>query len=504
MAGFAQGVFGDIRKGGRMADLTQAEIKKMVDDYFRAAVERIEDAMVERRRPMNPDEHETYLELIESFKGNYREALGTSNYRDKALRDTVDQILADAGVTIEKESYSYKKLCREILKVWVEAYGIEEKALLGDYSFEAEITPALPIAAPEVQQSELVSVIMKKYAQEYQKADRWTPKTTEETLSSLRLFIAIVGDVPVHTIDHKVMRYFKGTLIQLPPNQNKVRKYRGKSVEQILKMKPEKTLSVSSITKIHGRVSSLFTWAVDNGHMGRNCAGGMNLKQNKRPDEFRDPFTRDDLKLLFHSELYREDAHTRSYTFWMPILGLFTGARIEELAQLHLDDIREDNGVWVFDINKNAPDKKLKNKASKRLVPIHPFLVDELKLPPYVDGLRAKRHTRLFPELTRTRDGYSPSVSKWFSRYAQACGVTGEKKTFHAFRHSFANVLKQDYDVQMPMVSEVLGHAGNSITSDRYAQRYAPDVLLERVIMKLQFDVDLGHLKGSQFVGSQG
>ena len=408
-------------------------------------------------------------------------------------------LLSPRDIAVDDQSTTFKKMCREALKHHMKLLDIMQKREAGDYSEELEVTPALPAALPEVQQSELVSVIIKKYAQEYQIAGRWTPKTTEETLSSLRLFIAVVGDVPVHTIDHKVMRDFKDTLIQLPPNQNKVRKYRGKSVEQILKMKPKKTLSVSSITKIHGRVSSLFTWAVDNGHMDRNCAGGMNLKQPKRPDEFRDPFTRDDLKLLFHSELYRKDAHTRSYTFWMPILGLLTGARIEELAQLHLDDIRQDNGVWVFDIN-DSRDKKLKNKSSKRLVPMHPFLVDDLKLPLYVEWLRAKRHTRLFPELTRTRDGYSPVVSKWFSRYAQACGVTGEKKTFHAFRHTFANVLKQAYDVQMPMVSEVLGHAGDSITSDRYAQRYEPGVLIERVIKKLQFDVDLGHLKGSRFV----
>ena len=138
---------------------------------------------------------------------------------------------------------------------------------------------------------------------------------------------------------------------------------------------------------------------------------------------------------------------------------MFTGARIEELAQLHLDDIRQDNGVWVFDINKNAPDKKLKNKSSKRLVPIHPFLVDDLKLVQYAAGLKAQRHTRLFPELTRTRDGYSPVVSKWFSRYAQDCGVIGEKKTFHAFRHTIADAGKQNYDIQDAMVSEMLGHA---------------------------------------------
>jgi len=264
----------------------------------------------------------------------------------------------------------------------------------------------------------------------------------------------------------------------------------------------EKTLSVSSIKKIHGRVSSLFTWAVNNGYMDRNYAEKMQLKQTKRPDEFRDPFTQDDLKLLFHSKLYLDDAHPRSYTFWMPILGLFTGARIDELAQLHLSDIRQENGVWVFDINRDAPDKKLKNKASKRLIPIHPCLIDDLKLVQYAEKLKTEGHTRLFPELTRTRDGYSPVVSKWFVRYAKVCGVTGEKKTFHSFRHTFASNLKQNYDVQSKMVSEVLGHGDTSMTTGRYSDRYAPGLLLERVVKMLQYEVDLEHLKGSRFVAA--
>ena len=102
----------------------------------------------------------------------------------------------------------------------------------------------------------------------------------------------------------------------------------------------------------------------------------------KRPDEFRDAFDTDDLKALFGSKEYRQDSFKRGYQFWTPIIALYTGCRIEEICQLHLDDIRKEDGLWVLDINDDD-EKKLKNLSSQRLVPLHLVLVDELKLPDY-------------------------------------------------------------------------------------------------------------------------
>ena len=74
-------------------------------------------------------------------------------------------------------------------------------------------------------------------------------------------------------------------------------------------------------------------------------------------------------------------------------MALFTGARIDEICQLHLDDIRKEGGVWVFDINQKE-EKKLKNPGSARLVPIHPFLLNDLKILDYVETLRRRGEKR--------------------------------------------------------------------------------------------------------------
>lgn len=63
------------------------------------------------------------------------------------------------------------------------------------------------------------------------------------------------------------------------------------------------------------------------------------------------------------------------FKYWVPLLGLYTGARINELAQLFLVDFQAQGDVQVISINDDGEGKRLKTKASKRLVPIHPELV---------------------------------------------------------------------------------------------------------------------------------
>src|SRR5262245_29800214 len=57
--------------------------------------------------------------------------------------------------------------------------------------------------------------------------------------------------------------------------------------------------------------------------------------------------------------------------YWLPILGLFHGNRLEEFAQLVRSDVRSEDDIWFLDINDEGK-KQIKNRQSKRRVPIHP------------------------------------------------------------------------------------------------------------------------------------
>jgi integrase len=283
---------------------------------------------------------------------------------------------------------------------------------------------------------------------------------------------------------------------------SKKARYRGRTIQEILEMDVDDPMSVSNVNKYLDRASSLFNYALKRDFVVKNHAGGLQIKQDKREDEWRDRFTDDDLQKLFCSEAYLKDDHLHSYYFWLPILGLYTGCRLNELCQLRLDDIKEVGGVWVIDVNEQGEGKKLKNKPSRRNVPLHPCLTDDLKFVQYVNSLKSQGEERLFPELPLLRDGYAQTASKWFARYRQACGVADPRKVYHSFRHTFMDVLKQNPSVDNTMLMEVAGHEVGSITLGRYGKRYAPKVLLEHVILKLDFGVDLSHLKKSRFVVS--
>lgn len=196
--------------------------------------------------------------------------------------------------------------------------------------------------------------------------DKWTPKTRKEIATSLQVLVDVLGDVPVTSIDRTTMSGFKQTIMKLPTNMNKDKRYRGRSVREILEQKPKKTIAAHTINKYLGRASTLFEYATIHGYMPLNPAKDMKVRLNKRNVDTRDTFTKEDLNRIFNSSQYTGDTFRRSYQFWCPILGLFTGARVNEIAQLHLSDFQQHDGVWCININDDG-DKTLKNEASRRL-----------------------------------------------------------------------------------------------------------------------------------------
>ena len=331
------------------------------------------------------------------------------------------------------------------------------------------------------------SNIKESFFKEKEMSQGWRLKTLEDHESVFSLFVEVFGDVPVDRIDKTLLRDFKSTIIQLPPNMRKIAKYKDKTVAEIVALKPTVTLSAHTVNKYLSRLSNLFSHGVSHGYMTVNPAGGLKVKLKSRPDEERDAYTRTDLKRL---DLFNKVPSTtetlKPYCHWTPLIALYTGCRLEEIAQLHLEDIRQECGVLVFDIN-NKNGKNLKTLSSARLIPVHPKLI-ECGLIQYVYSLKTKGEQRLFPELRKQRDGYGQTVSKWFQRHKKTCGIA-EGKTFHSFRHTFITHLKHK-QVDPFMIHELDGHAINSETMGRYGKRYTPEILLNEAILKIDYGID--------------
>jgi integrase len=216
-----------------------------------------------------------------------------------------------------------------------------------------------------------LSELVEKYTEEQLAAGNWGEKTAQENGAMYRLFITVTGDIPADAISHEQARDFKSALLKLPVNMKKCPLYRNKSVQQILSMKIEDTMAIATVNKHLTRCGSLLSWGVSHGYTTLNPFVRMGVKAKRKANQDRLPFNQDDLDKLFSPRI----KYKHPYYYWMPLLGYYTGCRIEELSQLFADDIKQQNGTWVLDINDDDG-KKLKTLSSKRLIPIHSHLIE--------------------------------------------------------------------------------------------------------------------------------
>lgn len=336
---------------------------------------------------------------------------------------------------------------------------------------EVSATPAATPAPPE--SAMLISEVAEYVKRTKIMANKWTEKTAGEYMVAARLLIEIIGNKPAGAVSFPDVAKFIETLKKIPPNINKNKKYKGKTLDQIIAMGDE-SISPRTVEKHIERISTIFKSAMEPKHSKEtgvtlNVFEGESIAADApgKDETTRLPFSDDDIQNLFNGEEVRKRAFNNPYHYWLMPMGLLTGARLNELCQLWLDDFVLMDGVWCLDINDSEEGKRVKTKRAKRLVPIHDALI-QLGIIEYCNALRAAGFDRFFPELSRGRDGYGQKASDWFGRHRQKCGITGKQtKVFHSFRHTFITRLIDD-EVTPALIAPIVGHEGRLITERVY------------------------------------
>lgn len=321
--------------------------------------------------------------------------------------------------------------------------------------------------------SPLVSELIAHYERDRQAAESWTPATRNENLAIYKLFVDIVGDLPVDDINEDRALTFIETLKKLPANMNKVAAYRGKTIAEIIDLHP-KPISARTFNKYVERISSLFKFAMSKPKydLRYNPFSGRSLDDSRAKK--REPFTVEELIKLFGAAEHAQRTYKSAYSYWLPIMGLLTGARLNELCQLHLSDFEVVDGIHCINIRDDEEFQRLKNNNARRHVPVHDKLI-EVGLIRYVEHLRAQGEQRLFPMLKYyEKGGYGKKPSDWFGQFRRRCGITeSHTKVFHSFRHTFISSLLND-EVPELSVAQIVGHEGDLITSQVYWNEKAP------------------------------
>ncbi len=333
-----------------------------------------------------------------------------------------------------------------------------------------------------------LSEVIAQYIQHNVVSRRWSEQTRLENEARFRDLVEIIGDRPIREVDRPMMVRYAEVLGQLPPNRSKLKAYRGLSIVEVVALRPEKTLSDCRFNNTVSWVSTLFQFAMDSGYIARNPARKLARPERRSRQDENVPFTQDQLERLFNGPAHCGQAR-HPHQFWLPLLGLYTGCRLEELCQLAVLDVIETNGIWTISIDDDGNDKRLKTPQSRRMIPLHSQIIS-LGFLHYINDLKATGGIRVFPELKRIGSRYGHAPSRWFQRYRKQLGIEGPN--FHSLRHTFATNLRE-HGVSLDTISELLGHEAIKGETGRYAERLSVPKLYEAV-KRLDYGITLDHI----------
>lgn len=191
-----------------------------------------------------------------------------------------------------------------------------------------------------------------------------------------------------------------------------------------------------------------------------------------RTERKRRPWTEPQVKVFFGLPIFTKyDLPKPTFrnggaaAYWIPLLGLYTGARIGELCQLRVSDVFVSEGIPVLSINEEAEGAKVKSEAGIREVPIHSELL-RLGFLQYVESLRTAGEDRLWPALKFRKGKPGGYFSSWFgeTRRALAEGVPD----FHSLRHTVrSKMANAQTPIPVEVQDRITGHEASGSTGVR-------------------------------------
>lgn len=463
----------------RGVSMRTEEVKELVQRYISERVEEWEEAWFGGDKPAadgvttayeddgTPSEHQWQDHLsafsVDNIK-DHAEALKRNDL--SGIERTAQEFIQRYSLSVESASPEYRLVCRELLKAEQTIAKAISERVQGNYEDAYQATPHEPITAVPKQdeaarttEARLFSVALKEYLQHFEKR---APATLREKQSVLARFLAMTGgDKAVHT-------FTKQDCI----------KYRDALSKEVSRSRVNTTLS---------HVGHFFKWCMAHEHYpdGKLPTDGL-AYEDVETVSF-DPFTTDDLQNIFQSAEYRKQLHDGELgRYFLPLVLLHSGARREEIAGLPPSEVKEKDGIWHFNIRFDAEKgRRLKNKASVRVVPVHSFLVAS-GFVTYVETIQKSRAKVLFSNLgTDGRPTAGDSVGKWHKRIIDKyVKVNGRKLALHSYRSTVISRL-HEAGVKSEVVRALVGHEGVDVHEKTYL--HVPLTTLKEAIEKINY-----------------
>ena len=467
------------------------------------------------------------MPVLEHQLGQARDALAKRDI-GRAIAD-LDRLAQDHGIT----GVDRFTLGVGVLEARVQALEAAIRQAKGEAAavFTAPEEPGRPDAPPPpstdrraaeapAKTAPVASALIEPFFVRRETIDRLSHHDMSQERTTLRLFLDVCGDRAISEYSRGDVTGFLNTLRRLPRPYGKSPKDRDRTVAEIIAAASADAprLSDKTVKRHHTALTQFFRFAMDGGDLSVAQHTELTAKHRFREDQKardqRDAWTSDDLRTLFRSPVWTGchrffrsqpgDQIIRDAKFWLPILALYHGARLEEFADLYRRDIWCDGGTWAIrivrsDDNGEAGTRTVKTDAAVRVIPVHPEMI-RLGFLAYVRRTAPAPDDPLFPDLKpqgkdRKR---GPRITRWFREYREAIGVYREGIGMHAFRHTAITRLSDQIVTWQDKRRRdyIMGHATGAGTEGdlRYDKGAGLKACAEALARLTYPEVDLSHL----------
>lgn len=429
---------------------------------------------------MSADHFHIYGELLPVFEEEFREAFARRD--PKIVYPETNIALKRRGIYWSKASAEFQAAALVVLKAHVRAYDAMGKRQRG----KIVLTPKITQVGKEVGPKLSDALALWAAGGAAQNAKRPNANTITEAEQAVRYFKELHGDLRLGEITREKARQFRDAVARVPsalPADLRKLPLQRLLERDLSGFKPRMATTVNKIVQLLGGIVSR---AEREGFLDKvpnyvNPFGKAIRFSVDHHETARKHFDKSDLKAIFSSPVYslgeRPAGGGAEAAFWFPLIGLLSGMRLDEIAQLRICDLRQDEDTkhWYFDIDRTGG-RSTKNASSIRHVPVHRDL-ERIGLLKYRQSLlkAGRKFTEsLWPAVDaeghRTR---SSAWSKWFGRYLRStCGISDTTKVFHSFRHTFKRMTR-DAGLSEELHDALTGHANTGNVGRTYGRGFS-------------------------------
>lgn len=456
-----------------MARMRQDEIRAMMYDYFKASLQNYLETMNSKGFSGTSLQHfrdeisvldnaaegqdsladlyldpETFCEATKLDKADWEENQHSLRREwRKGRRDMLKSVLA-AAERLEHYDYSDTET--------------GTTSSTGGVSASPTDTPA------PANTSSALGAAIEDFIEEHSR--QWAEKTTGQNRAYLNILLEYFGpDRLLGSISKQDANEVKKVLQSLPSNRNTKPALHALPLLEVIEVTGHEKISARTINSHIQMFKMFFDWAERHGYSPHTLFGGMKVKKPKQSETQRKPFTPEQAQTI-HTELTTNPSGIVKNVShkWGTLLGMYTGARLNEIAQLRMADVQQDeNGIWFLNITDEDDDtQRIKTEAGRRKVPLHSHLI-ELG---FLDFLESRRgYERLFPDFSyNVNGGYGRNLGRWCNEtFLPKLGIKEPGLVFHSLRHTMVTRLSQA-GVSEPIVQSLVGHARTGVTQEVY------------------------------------